>query len=402
MKKYKYTAMNIERKKFSGIMLAESEQHLQQQLSDLQLFLVSCKVVADKTPNAFLTLTGKINTKEITSFCRQLAIMINSSIELIKCLEILKEQSFSSYFKKILAMIYEDVKAGKLLSQAMEKHKKIFPEFLRNMLYVGEMSSSLDKVLVNIADYYENEQKTKRKVKSALIYPITLVVMMVGIIAIMMVFVIPTFRESLAQMEVEMPALTLAIFNLSDWFLANWKTLILAIVAVWLVLKLVKKTKGGRYFFDMLKIKMPIIKKYQQSSVTSKFARGFGLLLSSGMKMVDSMEILQKVLGNKYVEKKFESAIEDVRKGVPLTKALEKMDVFPIMLIQMVAIGEKTASVDDVLLKSCDYFDQQREASLNSVTSMIQPLLMLVLGVVIGVMFIAVYSPLISIMDTLA
>ena len=399
MKKYKYTAINIERKKFSGIMLAESEDDLQRQLSDLQLFLVSCKVVADKTPNPFFTLSGKISSKEITFFCRQLAIMINSQIELIKCLEILKEQSFTAYFKKILALIYEDVKAGKLLSEAMEKHKKIFPDFLRNMIYVGEMSSSLEKVLVNIADYYENEQKTKRKVKSALVYPITLVVMMVAIVAIMMVFVIPTFRQSLSEMEVEMPGLTLAIFNASDWFIANWHFVFLAIVGVWLLIKLLKKTQGGKYLFDTLKIRFPIIKKYQVSAVTSKFARGFGLLLGSGMKMVDAMEVLKKVLGNKYVEKKFEVAIEEVRKGVPLTKALENMQVFPVMLIQMVGIGEKTASVDDVLLRSCTYFDQQLEASLSSVTSMIQPTLMLVLGIVIGVMFIAVYSPLISIMN---
>ena len=399
MKKFKYTAINIERKKFSGIMLAESEDDLQRQLSDMQLFLVSCKAIPDKTPNPFFTLTGKISSKEITFFCRQLAIMINSQIELIKCLEILKEQSFTAYFKKILGLIYEDVKAGKLLSQAMEKHKKIFPEFLRNMVYVGEMSSALEKVLNSIADYYENEQQTKKKVKSALVYPITLVVMMIGIVAIMMVFVIPTFRESLAEMEVDMPALTLAIFNASDWFIANWHLVFLGIVGVWLLIKLFKRTEGGKYFFDTLKIKFPVIKKYQISAVTSRFARGFSLLLASGMKMVDAMEVIKKVLGNKYVEKKFEVAIEEVRKGVPLTKALENMQVFPVMILQMVGIGEKTASVDDVLMRSCGYFDQEQQTSLNKVTSMIQPTLMLVLGIVIGVMFIAVYSPLISIMN---
>ena len=399
MKKFKYTAINIERKKFSGIMLAESEDDLQRQLSDMQLFLVSCKAIPDKTPNPFFTLTGKISSKEITFFCRQLAIMINSQIELIKCLEILKEQSFTAYFKKILGLIYEDVKAGKLLSQAMEKHKKIFPEFLRNMVYVGEMSSALERVLNSIADYYENEQQTKKKVKSALVYPITLVVMMIGIVAIMMVFVIPTFRESLAEMEVDMPALTLAIFNASDWFIANWHLVFLGIVGVWLLIKLFKRTEGGKYFFDTLKIKFPVIKKYQISAVTSRFARGFSLLLASGMKMVDAMEVIKKVLGNKYVEKKFEVAIEEVRKGVPLTKALENMQVFPVMILQMVGIGEKTASVDDVLMRSCGYFDQEQQTSLNKVTSMIQPTLMLVLGIVIGVMFIAVYSPLISIMN---
>lgn len=402
MKKYKYTAININRKKFNGIFLADSEEHLRKQLSEQQLFLVSCKIVSDKSPNPFFSLTGKISIKELTSFCRQLSIMLNSSIEIVNCLEVLKNQSYSGYFKQVLKMIYEDVKAGKLLSEAMEKHKKIFPDFFRNMVYVGEMSSSLEKILNNVADYYETEQKTRGKVKSAMVYPITLMVMMVGILAIMLVFVVPTFRNSLSQLDIEMPALTLAIFNASDFFLENWKTIFLALIGVWLAIKLFKRTKSGRYFFDTLKIKMPFIKKYQIASVTSKFSRGFSLLLASGMNMVDCMEVIKKVLGNKFVEKKFEKAIEDVKKGVKLTKALETMEIFPVMLIQMVSVGEKTASLEDVLLRSCDYFDEQLQIALNSLTSLLQPALMLFMGVLIGVIFIAVYSPLISIMENLA
>ncbi|MDD4815694.1 MAG: type II secretion system F family protein [Clostridia bacterium] len=402
MKKYKYVAININRKKFSGIFLAESEEHLRKQLSDQQLFLLSCKVVSDKSPNPFFSLTGKISIKELTSFCRQLSIMLNSSIEIVNCLEVLKNQPYTQYFKKILSMLYEDVKAGKLMSEAMEKHKKIFPDFFRNMVYVGEMSSSLEKILNNVADYYETEQKTRGKVKSAMVYPITLMIMMVGILAIMLVFVVPTFRNSLSQLNIEMPPLTQAIFVASDFFIENWKMIFLIMVGIWLVFKMYKKTKRGRYFTDMLKIKMPLFKKYQIASVTSKFSRGFGLLLASGMNMVECMEVIKKVLGNKFVEKKFEKAIEDVKKGVKLTTALEKMEIFPVMLIQMVSIGEKTASLEDVLIRSCDYFDEQLQITLNSLTSLLQPALMLVMGVLIGIIFVAVYSPLISIMENLA
>ncbi|MBR2433256.1 MAG: type II secretion system F family protein [Clostridia bacterium] len=402
MKKFKYTAFNLDRKKFTGVYFANNEEDLRAKLADQGLFLISCRAVADKSPNAFFSLTGKVKMKEITHFCRQLSIMINSSIELIGCLEILKEQSYSKFFKQVLEMVYEDVKSGQLLSQAMEKHKKIFPNFFRNMIYVGEMSSSLDKVLQNIADYYENESRTKSKVKSAMVYPIMLLVMTVGILALMMLMVVPTFKTSLGDMDIAMPAITMAIFNLSDYITQNWMMIFLIAFGIIALIILFAKTKNGRYFFDMLGMKIGFIKRYKTAKVTSIFSRAFGMLLASGMHIVEAMEVVQKILGNKYVEKKFAVATEEVRKGVGLTKALEDMNIFPPMLIQMVAVGEKTASLDETLLRTCAYFDEELQNSLNAVTSMIQPILMLFMGVSIGIIFIAVYSPMLSIMQGIA
>ena len=402
MKKFKYTAFNLDRKKFTGVYFANNEEDLRAKLADQGLFLISCRAVADKSPNAFFSLTGKVKMKEITHFCRQLSIMINSSIELIGCLEILKEQSYSKFFKQVLEMVYEDVKSGQLLSQAMEKHKKIFPNFFRNMIYVGEMSSSLDKVLQNIADYYENESRTKSKVKSAMVYPIMLLVMTIGILALMMLMVVPTFKTSLGDMDIAMPAITMAIFNLSDFIMQNWMMIFLIAFGVIALTILFAKTKNGRYFFDMLGMKIGFIKRYKTAKVTSIFSRAFGMLLASGMHIVEAMEVVQKILGNKYVEKKFAAATEEVRKGVGLTKALEDMNIFPPMLIQMVAVGEKTASLDETLLRTCAYFDEELQNSLNAVTSMIQPILMLFMGVSIGIIFIAVYSPMLSIMQGIA
>ena len=402
MKKFKYTAFNLDRKKFTGVYFANNEEDLRAKLADQGLFLISCRAVADKSPNAFFSLTGKVKMKEITHFCRQLSIMINSSIELIGCLEILKEQSYSKFFKQVLEMVYEDVKSGQLLSQAMEKHKKIFPNFFRNMIYVGEMSSSLDKVLQNIADYYENESRTKSKVKSAMVYPIMLLVMTIGILALMMLMVVPTFKTSLGDMDIAMPAITMAIFNLSDFIIQNWMMIFLIAFGVIALTILFAKTKNGRYFFDMLGMKIGFIKRYKTAKVTSIFSRAFGMLLASGMHIVEAMEVVQKILGNKYVEKKFAVATEEVRKGVGLTKALEDMNIFPPMLIQMVAVGEKTASLDETLLRTCAYFDEELQNSLNAVTSLLQPILMLFMGVSIGIIFIAVYSPMLSIMQGIA
>jgi len=181
MKRFKYLAINIDRKKFRGIYFAKDEESLRQALSEQNLFLISCKVITSKTANAFFTVSGKVSLKELTNFSRQLAIMINS-LELINCLDILRNQAFSNYFKQILQIVYEDTKSGQLLSEAMSKHKKVFPKFFRDMVYVGEMSSSLEKVLLNVANYYESESKISAKIKSSLSYPITILLMVVGIL----------------------------------------------------------------------------------------------------------------------------------------------------------------------------------------------------------------------------
>ena len=401
MKKFKYIAYNLDHKKYTGFYFANDEQHLRTLLSQQQLFLISCKEVSDKSPSAFFSLSGKVKMKEITYFCRQLAIMINSSIELINCLEILKNQVFSKYFKQILERVYEDVQTGMLLSEAMSKHKKVFPEFLRNMVYVGEMSSSLEKVLDNIAEYYESEMRTKSKIKSALVYPITLAVLTVAILALMMILVVPTFRNSLGSMEIDMPALTMAIFNISDFVTQNFLTLFGGIIGFIVLIKLLGKTNSGRLFFDTLAMKISFTKRYQVAKTTSIFARSFGLLLASGMHIVDAMEVVQKILGNKYIEKKFEQATEAVRGGVSLTKAIEDMQVFPPMLLQMVSVGEKTASLDDSLLRTSGYFDEELSHALSSMMSLIQPVLMSVMGISIGVIFLAVYSPMLSIMGNI-
>lgn len=401
MKKFKYVAINIDRQKFSGIYFADNEEHLRELLSEQQLFLISCKAIKDKSPNPFFSLTGKISIKELTAFCRQLSIMISSSIELINAIEVLKGQPFTKYFKQVLEMVYEDMKSGKMLSEAMEKHKKVFPEFFRSMVYVGEMSSSLDKVLLNVASYYETESRTRAKLKSAMVYPITLMVMMVGILAIMMIFVVPTFKASLSELEIDMPLITMAIFNASDYVVENWKMIFLILIGVIVLFKLWAKSKSGRKVVDAVKMQLPLLRRYEVAKVTAKFSRGFGLLIASGMTIVDSMEVIERVLDNKFVQKKFRQAIEDVRKGESLKDALGAMKVFPIMLIQMISVGERTASMSEVLLRSCDYFDEEVQNALNGMMAMVQPILMLVMGVLIGIIFIGVYSPMISIMENI-
>ncbi len=402
MQKYKYTAVNLNKKKFSGTFLAEDEEHLRALLAEQNLYLIKAQPMSDKTPNMFFSVTGKVKTSELTQFCRQFSIMVNAGISIIDSLYVLKGHSYSSYFKKVLELVYEDVQAGVLLSDAFKKHDKVFPEFFYSMAYVGEMSGCLDKILNNLADYYETEAKMKAKTRSALAYPIILLCMTVAIILLMMIFVVPTFKESLVKLEIEMPGITKFIFNLSSFFVKYGLIIVLVLVALIVLVVVLSRTKQGRYFIDSVKLKIPLFGKTQINGVTSKFARALGLLLSSGMDLLDALEIVSKILGNKKIEKTFLDAVEEVKKGQSLTMAFEKYNIFPQILIQMVSVGERTGALDQVLLRACAYFDNEVEASFNALTAALTPIMLVLMGGTICLVFVAVYSPMISIMQNLA
>lgn len=402
MQKYKYIAVNLQKQKIKGTFIAKDEKDLAAQLAKQSLYLVSAKNYSGNTPSAFFTLgTGKVNLKELTSFCRQFAIMLNTHIPILDCLDILKNQQYSAYFRGILEVIYEDVKSGIVMSEALDKHKKVFPDFFRSMIYVGEQSGKLETVFIALADYYETDAGIKRKVKGAMSYPIMLFGMAVAIVVLMLAFVIPTFRDTLSKLEVEITGLTAIIYGMSDFLIANWLYLLAAVVVFGLVIFCILRTEKGKYVFDLLKVKIPLIKTVQINMITARFARGFALLLSSGMDLTEAMDSIEVVIGNRYVKQRFHAAAESVRQGMSLTNAFESYKLFPSMMNQMITVGEKTNSLDEVLMRSCSFFDMQVETSLNALTSKIQPIMLIIIGAVIGAMFLGVYSPMLSIMNGL-
>ncbi len=401
MTKYKYVAVNLDKKRFTGTFLAEDEKQLKAMLAQQNLYLVSAKPVSQKSPNPFFSISGKLSIRELTSFCRQFCAMINAGISIIDCLEVLSQQSFSSFFKKVLEMVYEDVKSGVLLSDAMKKHPRVFPNFFVSMIYVGEVSGSIDVVLQNLATYYEKDADIKKKVKGAMIYPIIMLVLIFGVLLIMMFFVVPTFMESLSQIQVEMPSISIAIFNASLFLKAYWQWIFLGIFAVVAGVLIFFRTEKGKYCWDTFKIKCPIIGTINVNMIAARFARGFSLLLGSGMDLIDALEAIEKVLENRNVQARFKIATDDVRNGSKLTIAFDKQKLFPPILTQMVSVGERTGKVDEILQNSCSFFDERVDSSLESMTTVLQPILLVLLGGVVAVMFIAIYAPMLSIMQTL-
>ena len=402
MQKYKYTAVNLENKKIKGTFIANDEKDLAEQLAKQSLYLVSASIYTGNTPSAFFTLgTGKVTLPELTSFCRQFAIMLNTHVPLLECIDILKNQSFSGYFIKILEVIYDDVKGGMLLSEALEKHAKVFPDFFRSMVYVGEMSGRLDVVFNALADFYERDSAMRQKLRSAMSYPLMLLGITLVIAIVMLVFIIPTMKEGLADMDVPIEGITKAVYDLSDFVLEWWSAILSVIMILGIAIFLFLMTEKGKYTLDYLMVKTPLLKTIQINTLTARFARSFALLLSSGTDLTDALDAVSVVLTNRYMRKHFQIAIDYVRHGMSLTNAFESVGLFPSMLTKMVTIGERTNSLDDVLTRSCNYFDTQLEASFASFSSKIQPIMLVFMAVVVGVMFIAIYSPMLSIMGTI-
>ena len=402
MPTYKYVAVNLQKQKFKGKFIAEDETDLAIQLTKQNLYLVSASEYKGGTPSAFFTLgTGKVSLGELTTFCRQFAIMTTSGIQVLDCLEVLKTQSFSSYFKAILHIIADDVKSGDMLSTALDKHKRVFPDFFVSMVHVGEASGRLETVFISLADYYESDAAIRRKARSALAYPLMLAGMTVAITVLMLAFVVPTFKDVLADLEVKPEGFTAVIYGISDFLTEYWRIIVLAVFAFAGLLFAFLKTAVGKRAYDIFKIKCPFIGRITVELITARFARAFSILLSSGMDLASALDSTALILGNSYVEKRFRAASEDVRHGITITDAFRKYNIFPEMMTQMLSVAERTNSLDEVLGRSCRFFDEQVEASLNSVTSKIQPIMLLIMGTVIGSLFLAVYAPMLSIMNGL-
>jgi len=396
MNKYKYVATSPEGKKIKGTFVAETEGEMKEMLLKAGYYVSSYRQISTKQLSSFFSLSNKIKTKELSQFCNQFSAMIGAGISIVEGIDVAANQGFTPKLRNALKAIQEDMRQGVSLSDAMAKHPKIFPPFFSSMVYIGEQAGCLDRVLVTVAEYYELENKTKRKIKSALAYPIILVIMLVGIVVAMMMFVIPRFITNFEKMGTELPKLTMAIFNASLFFQENFLYIFLVLFGIIVVLYLIKFLPSVQMLYDKLKVTLPVFKKINMSIFVSRFCRSLGLLLSSGADTLTALESLKQTITNKYLKKKFDRVIDDVRMGMALSSALEVEMKLSKVLIQMVVVGEKTGELDDILIKTAPFFDSDTENSLNLITTIIQPAVMVVLGGMVAVLFVAIYSPILN------
>ncbi len=337
---------------------------------------------------------GKVNDKDIVVFTRQFSTMIDAGLPLVQALDILSTQVESKTLARVLGEIKENVEAGSTYADALKKHPRVFSELYANMVAAGEAGGILDTILNRLAAYIEKAMKLKKKVKGAMVYPIVVSTVAILAIAIIMIFVVPTFSKMFAQLGGTLPLPTLMIISLSK-FLAGIGGLLTggAIVGIVVALKQFRRTEKGTHITDKILLKLPIFGVLLNKVAVAKFTRTLGTLVSSGVPILDGLDITAKTSGNKVIEYAIIEVRKQVTGGKTLADPLTKAKVFPPMVTHMISVGESTGALDTMLNKIADFYDDEVDAAVNALTSMMEPMLMVFLGGSVGFIVVAMYLP---------
>lgn len=342
----------------------------------------------------------KVTTKNLVIFTRQFSTMIDAGLPLIQCFEILARQQDNKTFKRILVNIKENVEAGATFADSLKKHPRVFDDLYVNLVAAGEVGGILDTILNRLAAYIEKALKLRKKVKSAMTYPATIVGIAILVIAVILVFVIPAFEQMFADFGGALPAPTQIVINLSR-FVKDYILVILGVVVAFVFLmKYLYRTKKGRQKYDAWSLRLPIFGPLVRKVAIAKFSRTLGTMLTSGVPILDALDIVAKTAGNKVVEKAVYNVRDSIREGKTIAEPMEKSGVFPPMVCQMVAVGEQSGSIDTMLNKIADFYDDEVDDAVANLTAMMEPLLMLFLGITVGGLVIAMYLPIFKIAGT--
>jgi len=355
------------------------------------------KPKADKTPRL------RLKADTIVLFARQLATMISSGVTLLESLEVLGEQATNNRnLHRVVKMVIEDIRSGKDFSASLARHPKAFNSLFINMVKAGEASGQLDTVLVRLAEYLEATQELKRKIKSAMTYPIISLVMILGITTFLLVFIVPKFQEIFDSLSVTLPKITLYLLALSGFLRSHFLIGIVFCITGIIGLVIFKKTETGKLAWDTVILKVPIFGTLFQKVALSRFSRTFSTLIKSGIPILGCLEIVGGTAGNRVVEQAVKSASSSVREGEGLAEPLMQYKVFPPMVTRMVAIGERSGALETLLEKISEFYDQQVSATVESLTSLIEPLLIGVMGAIVGSIVLAIFMPIFKLQESLA
>jgi type IV pilus assembly protein PilC len=335
----------------------------------------------------------KVNQRSIAIFTRQLATMIDAGLPLVQSLEILSQQQESKAFKNIIRVIREDVEGGSTFAGALKKHPATFNDLYTNLVVAGEEGGILDNILLRLANYIEKSEALKKKVKSALIYPATIVGVAVIVVGILMIFVIPVFETMFKSSGQNLPLPTLIVVTLSKMIKKYVVIFIPAMVLLFFILRKYYQTQNGRTVLDRLLLKLPVFGSLFKKIAVARFSRTLGTLVSSGVPILDGLTIVSRTSGNRVIETAILNARASIREGETIAEPLSRSNIFPPMVIQMISVGESTGALDSMLSKIADFYEEEVDIAVVNLTSLLEPFLMVFLGVVIGGVVISMYLP---------
>lgn len=397
--KLRYKAINQEGKKIRGFVEANQVSDAANYLH--QKGLTPFEIKEDKELDFMrkLPIIGHVGGKDLVLFTRQLSSMLSSGLTLIKSLQILKDQISNKTLQETIGGCLLDLQEGKTFAESISKYPEIFSEVYVSLVKAGEASGSLDKVFLRLATNLEKQQKLRNKVKGALIYPIIVITLMIVVTMILMVAVVPQLTGLYEGLGAELPTATKIVVGISDFVTTAWPFMIGAfLIGLYGFMKW-KATPRGREIYDREKLKLPLFGKIIKQSILTEFARTFGLLAGTGTLIVDALNQSAGVTGNVIYEEAIRNVGRKVEKGVHIGEAMESYSVFPPLLVQLVKVGEETGKMDENLLKASDYFEEEVNQSVKTLTTAMEPFIMIVLGIGVGFLVFSVISPIYGLLD---
>ncbi len=392
MAQFVYNARDAAGKKVKGKVEAKSKDVAASILRTRGFFIISLSDHNEGTFAELQALTSRIQKDDVVNFTRQLATMINAGLPLIQALTILEAQAKPA-MRKVVRRIQRDIEGGANLGEALGKHTKVFDTVFVALVRAGEAAGALDTILNRLADTLEKQKEFRAKTKGALIYPGIVFTAMVIIMFVMMIFVIPKMASLYEDFDAELPFMTQLLINMSNFMSQKWYILAGFAFLIGFVIRSWKKTPQGRYQYDTFMLKMPVMGPLRQKMLVTEFARTLSLMISAGISLLQALDIVVGGLDNDVYRQAVVQARQDVEKGRPLSRSLEKQVLFPMLLPQMVAVGEETGQLDDVLEKLAKYYESETETAIKGLTTAIEPLIMVVLGVGVGFLIIAIIMP---------
>ncbi|AFK86960.1 MULTISPECIES: type II secretion system F family protein [Thermoanaerobacterium] len=394
MPTYTYKVKDMDGNLITGTMELDTLSSCVDSLKQKNYYILDVKEKVEKK-DIFESINSsrKVKVKDIAVFCRQFSVLINAGIPIVASLATLSEQLENKRLKKALNEVYEDVQKGKTLSESMRKHPDAFPMLLFNMIEAGEVSGTLDKVLNEMAEHFEKENNLNQKIKSALAYPAIVSIVAVLVVIFLVTNVLPTFVGMFKNAGAQLPMPTLILLGLSDSIAHYWYIYLGNFVFLIFLLLRTIKTDRGKELFDFLMLKMPIFGPLNVKIITSRFTRTLSTLIGSGIPLMESLLVVEKVVGNTVVANGLKKAEEEIKRGNGLALPLKKIDIFPPMVIQMIKVGEDSGSLDSILKKTADFYDSEVDTAVSQMTTLIEPLIIVFLASIVGFIVVSIVMP---------
>lgn len=401
MPDFNYTAKSIEGKTIKGSYEASDKNEVTKMLRQKGFFPTIIEQQNKSKDVAEFGLLNKVKIKDIAVFCRQFATLASAGLPLVNILDLLSKQTSNHLLKKELAEVAEDVQTGNSLSESL-KRKKSFPTLLVSMVEVGETGGTLDTVLTSMAEHYEKEAKLKQKIRAAMTYPIIVLVITFGVVYFLLTSVVPVFVGMFVDVGIDLPLPTRLLLNLSSFFVANGLWLILSLIIFVILFRYAVAEGNGRYFWHKTLLKLPLFKKLIIFVLSASFTRAMAMLLSAGVPLIDALSMAKKVLSNAVAEKALVNISGKVRLGEPLWISIEQESFFPMMVSHMTRVGEESGSLDNVLTKTAIFFEEESEAYVLKLTTLMEPALILVLGIIVAFVVLSIALPMFEMMGMIS